>query len=249
MSVLMRKPDLVRRYCCVLQVLESSVDLINDDRMVSFFSDFPDFFFFWGFFRETEGFLTAALRRRLRVNKSHMTAFFPREEEKGTEEGGNWISGFSDKGGAEKTTNLTWHKFCQSNIFSLETTRYNRPKWRIPLFVQWPVSPPNRWFLMPILVVVWRFFFSLLLPKSHFLLRATNSGNSSKCKKKSNTLFFQFSRNGPLLAAPFSFSTKNPWLNAFCKKKLFFCEIECTFPGISQNSHARFHQKMFFGKK
>ncbi len=188
MSVLMRKPDLVRRYCCVLQVLESSVDLINDDRMVSFFPDFPTSFS-WGIFRETEGFLTAALRRRLRVNKSHMTAFFPRR--KGTEEGGNWISGFSDKGG-EKTTNLTWHKFCQSNIFSLETTRYNRPKWRIPLFVQWPVSPPNRWFLMPILVVVWRFFFSLLLPKSHFLLRATNSGNSSECKKNPLPFFFNF---------------------------------------------------------
>ena len=189
MSVLMRKPDLVRRYCCVLQVLESSVDLINDDRMVSFFSDFPDFFFFWGFFRETEGFLTAALRRRLRVNKSHMTAFFPRR--KG--DGGGWELDFWILGQrGEKTTNLTWHKFCRSNIFSLETTRYFRQKWRIPLFVQWPVSPPNRWFLMPILVVVWRFFFSLLLPKSHFLLRATNSGNSSECKKNPLPFFFNF---------------------------------------------------------
>ena len=198
MSVLMRKPDLVRRYCCVLQVLESSVDLINDDRMVSFFPDFPTSFS-WGIFRETEGFLTAALRRRLRVNKSHMTAFFPRR--KGTEEGGNWISGFSDKGG-EKTTNLTWHKFCQSNIFSLETTRYNRPKWRIPLFVQWPVSPPNRWFLMPILVVVWRFFFPFC-SSSHTSCCARQIPGIPANAKKSTTLFFQFSRNGPLLAAPF----------------------------------------------
>ncbi len=37
MSVLMRKSDLVRRYCCVLQVLESSVDLLNEDKMVSRF--------------------------------------------------------------------------------------------------------------------------------------------------------------------------------------------------------------------
>ncbi len=35
MAVLMRKADLVRRYCCILQVLESSVDLVNDDKMVS----------------------------------------------------------------------------------------------------------------------------------------------------------------------------------------------------------------------
>ena len=34
MSVLLRKPDLVHRYSCVLQVLESSVDLVNDDKMV-----------------------------------------------------------------------------------------------------------------------------------------------------------------------------------------------------------------------
>lgn len=33
MSVLMRKPELVRRYCCILQVLESSIDLINEDKM------------------------------------------------------------------------------------------------------------------------------------------------------------------------------------------------------------------------
>lgn len=33
MSVLLRKPDLVHRYSCVLQVLESSVDLVNDDKM------------------------------------------------------------------------------------------------------------------------------------------------------------------------------------------------------------------------
>ena len=34
MSVLMRKPDLVKRYCCVLQILDSSVDVFNDDQMV-----------------------------------------------------------------------------------------------------------------------------------------------------------------------------------------------------------------------
>ena len=34
MSVLMRKTDLVRRYCCILQVLESSIDLLNEDKMV-----------------------------------------------------------------------------------------------------------------------------------------------------------------------------------------------------------------------
>eukprot|EP00094_Tigriopus_californicus_P007013 TCALIF_06752-PA protein Name:"Similar to TNKS Tankyrase-1 (Homo sapiens)" AED:0.08 eAED:0.08 QI:29/0.83/0.71/1/1/1/7/170/531 len=33
MSVLMRKPDLVRRYCCILQVLESSMDLLNEDQL------------------------------------------------------------------------------------------------------------------------------------------------------------------------------------------------------------------------
>eukprot|EP00095_Tigriopus_kingsejongensis_P010213 snap_masked-scaffold78_size404448-processed-gene-2.3 protein:Tk10213 transcript:snap_masked-scaffold78_size404448-processed-gene-2.3-mRNA-1 annotation:"b-cell lymphoma 3-encoded protein" len=32
-SVLMRKPDLVRRYCCILQVLESSIDIMNEDQM------------------------------------------------------------------------------------------------------------------------------------------------------------------------------------------------------------------------
>ena len=35
MSVLMRKPELVKRYCCVLQILESSIDLINDEKLVS----------------------------------------------------------------------------------------------------------------------------------------------------------------------------------------------------------------------
>jgi len=33
MSVLMRKPELVKRYCCVLQILESSIDLINDEKL------------------------------------------------------------------------------------------------------------------------------------------------------------------------------------------------------------------------
>lgn len=33
MSVLMRKPQLVKRYCCVLQVLDSSMDLLNDDKL------------------------------------------------------------------------------------------------------------------------------------------------------------------------------------------------------------------------
>ena len=37
MSVLMRKPELVKRYCCVLQILESSIDLINDEKLVSTF--------------------------------------------------------------------------------------------------------------------------------------------------------------------------------------------------------------------
>eukprot|EP00096_Caligus_rogercresseyi_P000313 TRINITY_DN1072_c0_g1_i1.p1 TRINITY_DN1072_c0_g1~~TRINITY_DN1072_c0_g1_i1.p1 ORF type:complete len:259 (+),score=59.04 TRINITY_DN1072_c0_g1_i1:110-886(+) len=32
MSVLMRKPSLVRRYCCVLHILNSNVDLTNEDR-------------------------------------------------------------------------------------------------------------------------------------------------------------------------------------------------------------------------
>ena len=36
MSVLLRKPELVHRYSCVLQVLESPVDLANDDKMVRF---------------------------------------------------------------------------------------------------------------------------------------------------------------------------------------------------------------------
>ena len=36
MSVLLRKPELVHRYSCVLQVLESSLDLINDDKMVRY---------------------------------------------------------------------------------------------------------------------------------------------------------------------------------------------------------------------
>ena len=34
MSVLMRKPELVKRYCCVLQILESTVDLQNDEKLV-----------------------------------------------------------------------------------------------------------------------------------------------------------------------------------------------------------------------
>ena len=34
MSVLMRKPELVKRYCCVLQILESTIDLQNDDKLV-----------------------------------------------------------------------------------------------------------------------------------------------------------------------------------------------------------------------
>jgi len=34
MAVLMRKSDLVKRYCCVLQILESSLDLINDEKLV-----------------------------------------------------------------------------------------------------------------------------------------------------------------------------------------------------------------------
>lgn len=33
MSVLMRKPELVKRYCCVLQILESSIDLINEEKL------------------------------------------------------------------------------------------------------------------------------------------------------------------------------------------------------------------------
>lgn len=33
MSVLMRRPELVKRYCCVLQILESTVDLLNDDKL------------------------------------------------------------------------------------------------------------------------------------------------------------------------------------------------------------------------
>jgi ankyrin repeat protein len=33
MSVLMRKPELVKRYCCVLQILDSSLDLINDEKL------------------------------------------------------------------------------------------------------------------------------------------------------------------------------------------------------------------------
>ena len=34
MAVLMRKPELVKRYCCVLQILESIIDLQNDDKML-----------------------------------------------------------------------------------------------------------------------------------------------------------------------------------------------------------------------
>jgi len=33
MAVLMRKPELVKRYCCVLQILESIIDLQNDDKL------------------------------------------------------------------------------------------------------------------------------------------------------------------------------------------------------------------------
>jgi len=32
MSVLMRKPELVKRYCCTLHILEASLDLINDEK-------------------------------------------------------------------------------------------------------------------------------------------------------------------------------------------------------------------------
>ena len=35
MAVLMRKPELVKRYSCVLQILESTIDLQNDDKLVS----------------------------------------------------------------------------------------------------------------------------------------------------------------------------------------------------------------------
>ena len=34
MSVLMRKPELVKRYCCTLHILEASLDLINDEKHV-----------------------------------------------------------------------------------------------------------------------------------------------------------------------------------------------------------------------
>ena len=33
-SVLMRKVALVKRYCCVLQILDSSVDLSNEEKLV-----------------------------------------------------------------------------------------------------------------------------------------------------------------------------------------------------------------------
>ncbi len=46
MSVLMKKPELVKRYCCVLHILEGSLDLINDEKQVSTAFVNCNFFFF-----------------------------------------------------------------------------------------------------------------------------------------------------------------------------------------------------------
>ena len=35
MSVLMRKPELVKRYCCVLHIIEANLDLLNEEKHVS----------------------------------------------------------------------------------------------------------------------------------------------------------------------------------------------------------------------
>ena len=37
MSVLMRKPELVKRYCCVLHIIEANLDLLNEEKHVSCF--------------------------------------------------------------------------------------------------------------------------------------------------------------------------------------------------------------------